>query len=36
MQAADRKQDGIDIRGSGKDGHANDEDILDLKVSFYI
>ncbi|KAG0585134.1 hypothetical protein M758_3G261900 [Ceratodon purpureus] len=31
VQAADRKQDGIDIRSIGKDSNANDEDILELK-----
>lgn len=31
VQAADRKQDGIDIRSGGKDGDTNDEDTLELK-----
>lgn len=31
VQAADRQQDGIDIRSSGKDSNANDEDVLELK-----
>lgn len=32
LQAADRQQDGIDIRSIGKDSNANDEDVLELKV----